>query len=756
MHGGIDAGPVIAFDRATDQRVKLGDAVQHPALQLRHVGMRHALGLGKPVQRAEQPAQRVAQAAVEVGLLLEDVAADAHVLGGVGRHHPKPKNIGAELAGHLAGRGDVAERFRHLAALLVHDEAMGEHRLERRHAAGADRFQQRRMKPAAMLVGAFEIQIGRPGQAACFQHEGMGAATFEPDIDDVEHLFIGGGIAPGAEEAFRRRGVPGIGALGAENLDDAVHHDLVAQHLAGCLLDEHRDRHAPGALAADAPVGPAGDHRADAVAALVGNELGIGDGGERLGTDRIRPVHADEPLRRGAEDQRRARAPGMRVGMHQLAARQQPAGRGQRGADGIGGAIDMQPGEFRHPGVKGAVLADGIRHLDAVGPAQLEIFLAMARGDVDEAGAGLGGDVVRRIHRHVVVIAAPTHRVGADSAEQVTPLVDVHDMVGFDPRRRADLRQQGQRDQHALAGDGQRARVRAVDADQGVVDVLAEGDGAVARHGPRRGGPDHDRRTGQRGDRAGDDRKAHRDGDAGVVVIFDLGLGQRGFLYRRPHHRPQPAVQRAVHQEAADLARNRGLARQVHGGVAVWPVAEYAEAAELGFLDRHPVRGIGSAFGAEIEDRDGVLVLFLRPVLLLDLPFDRQAVAVPAWDIVGVEAAHLTGAVDDVLEDLVQRGADMQMAVRVRRAVMQDEFFAVFRGRAQLAPQVHRLPPGEHGRLLVRQVATHREAGGGQEDGAAIVAAGGRGITLAVGHGMGLARFCNRQGDGMRTSSPAL
>ena len=47
------------------------------------------------------------------------------------------------------------------------------------------------------------------------------------------------------------------------------------------LLDEQRDRHAPGALAADHPVGALLDHRSDAVAALLRNEAGVGDGVHR-------------------------------------------------------------------------------------------------------------------------------------------------------------------------------------------------------------------------------------------------------------------------------------------------------------------------------------------------------------------------------------------------------------------------------------------------------------------------------------------
>ena len=159
-----------------------------------------------------------------------------------------------------------------------------------------------------------------------------------------------------------------------------------------------------------------------------------------------------------------------------------------------------------------------------------------------------------------------------------------------------------------------------------------------------------------------------------MVVVLDLGLGQRGLLDRAPHHRPQAAIERAVHQELADLAGDHGFRREVHRRVAACPVAEHAEALELLALHAEPVLRIGAAFGAEFQDRDLVLVLLLRAVLLLDLPFDRQAVAVPAGDVVGVVAGHLRGAVDHVLQDLVQRVADVQRAVGIGRAVMQDEF----------------------------------------------------------------------------------
>ena len=80
-----------------------------------------------------------------------------------------------------------------------------------------------------------------------------------------------------------------------------------------------------------------------------------------------------------------------------------------------------------------------------------------------------------------------------------------------------------------------------------------------------------------------------------------------------------------------------------------------------------------AAFAAKLLDRHLVLVLALLAVLLFDLPFDRQAVAVPSRHVIGVLAKHGLRSVDHILENLVQRMTDMQLAVGIGRAVMKHE-----------------------------------------------------------------------------------
>src|ERR1051325_8181872 len=59
----------------------------------------------------------------------------------------------------------------------------------------------------------------------------------------------------------------------------------------------------------------------------------------------------------------------------------------------------------------------------------------------------------------------------------------------------------------------------------------------------------------------------------------------------------------------------------------------------------------------------------------------------------------------------------MQVAIGIRRAVMEDEFFPAPRGGAELVVKAHILPALNELWLEDRQPAAHREVGFRQEDG---------------------------------------
>src|SRR4051812_48472904 len=102
------------------------------------------------------------------------------------------------------------------------------------------------------------------------------------------------------------------------------------------------------------------------------------------------------------------------------------------------------------------------------------------------------------------------------------------------------------------------------------------------------------------------------------------------------------------------------------------PVTENTQAFELGALDIDVFPGIriaGSPDGSGVRGS----VTGLAHVLG-DLEFNGQAMTIPAWHIRRVEAAQGLILDDDVFKRLIERSADMDIAIRERGTIVKDEF----------------------------------------------------------------------------------
>ena len=206
-------------------------------------------------------------------------------------------------------------------------------------------------------------------------------------------------------------------------------------------------------------------------------------------------------------------------------------------------------------------------------------------------------------------------------------------------------------------------------------------------------------------------------GLAGMVVIFDLGFGERGFFNNRPHYRLGAAIQRPVHQELAQFAGNRGLGPVIHGDIGIIPIAHHAQAFEFLALDIQPFLGKVAAFLAKFGNRNLVLVFAFGAILFLDLPFNRQAVAVPSRNINRILAHHLLGPGDHVFQNFVQGMANMQMTIGIGRAIMEHKLFPAFGNPANGAVKIVFLPLLQQCRFHFRQPRPHRKIGLGQDNG---------------------------------------
>jgi hypothetical protein len=203
-----------------------------------------------------------------------------------------------------------------------------------------------------------------------------------------------------------------------------------------------------------------------------------------------------------------------------------------------------------------------------------------------------------------------------------------------------------------------------------------------------------------------------------LVLVFDLGLRQRRAAVEAPVHRLQALEQVAGPVQVADRADLVGLVAEGHGQVGIAPVAEHAEADEILLL---PLHLFGREAAAQFARLVGGQVL---AVGLFDLVFDRQAVAVPARHIGRVEAGQGLGTDDHVLEDLVHRVADVDVAIGIGRAVVQHEAGAPGGCGADLLVQLLFLPGCDPARLAAGQVAAHREGRIGHVEGLAVISHG--------------------------------
>src|SRR3954454_7154477 len=557
-----------------------------------------------------------------------------------------------------------------------------------------------------MLVRTLDIDIGRPAlvrPVAALEREDVRATAVEPDIENVgDHLVIVGAAV--AEKMLGIFQVPCIDALLLNGRDDPLIDLGGNQQLTRLLVDEQGDRNAPRALAANDPIRALLDHRTQPIATLFRDEASRGDRAhgkaaqgrrlraiQRVGAAFIVPsllraafrremwqrlVHRDEPLRRAAIDDLGLRPPRMRVTVLEVRARSEerpdipqvraywPVGRIELGVDHAALSAEPQP-----IGTVETARIDGEDRINAIGAAQLEIVLAMVGCHVDKAGALVGGDEFARKKRPRLgkEAAELVHRVSCNRSGELST-GDGRALDHLDARPQPELPFEVNSVQIALAV---RPFGKLV-VDQGIVrDRLIDRDRPGSGRPDDRPCPDERWSTYTLADLEADVDLGRYD-----ILIFDLGFGECGLLDRRPHHRFSTTIELAGLGELEQLRYDRRLGVEVHGELLLRPVGADPQPLHLLALHVDPMLRIGAALGAKLADRDLILVELFLAILLLDLPLDGKPVAIPAGHVGHILAEQGLSAHHHVLDRMVERVADVDVAVRVRGAVVEDELLA--------------------------------------------------------------------------------
>ena len=317
-----------------------------------------------------------------------------------------------------------------------------------------------------------------------------------------------------------------------------------------------------------------------------------------------------------------------------------------------------------------AVRANRVSDFQTVLQADVVVVRTMATGGMHRTGTGFQRDVIAQDCRDIEV---EERVLEAHQLQRVTFHGAQHGVVG-------DVRAF----QHALHQIFRQDNRAPLNLHQRVVKLTGQGDCTVGWQRPRRGGPDHQRDRAVNGGNAKfgfhriliDSVERHVDRRRGFVVILYFGFCQRRTAVHAPVHRLRAFVQMAVTDDFAQRTDDVGFSFEVHSQVRVRPVAQYTQTDKVRTL---AVNLRGSVFAAFCTELSGGELLTWLAKLLLYFQLDWQTVAVPARNVRRVISREAFGLHDNVFQNLVYRVTNMNAAIRIGRAIMQNEgFFAFF------------------------------------------------------------------------------
>src|ERR1700686_1044965 len=110
------------------------------------------------------------------------------------------------------------------------------------------------MEPSAMLIAAFEIQIGGPRQVGLVAKDGgVARSRLKPHVENVGFFFklrpgAVGALVAGSKNRVGLRRVPRIGAVLRNELHHLTIYSRIVHWLAAVVAQKYSDRNTPHPL----------------------------------------------------------------------------------------------------------------------------------------------------------------------------------------------------------------------------------------------------------------------------------------------------------------------------------------------------------------------------------------------------------------------------------------------------------------------------------------------------------------------------
>ena len=152
---------VVPVARGRDKRIEAG---KRPTIDVKKLVDGHEVTVGIEIAEVRHDYTRsVADLAVCLRKLLEDVVGSAHIDGIVTGSDPETNKVGTVFFYHFIGRYRISERFVHLLAFAVNDPSVSQNGFVRCSLLlCTDCGEKRRLEPTAVLVCTLKVHIRRP------------------------------------------------------------------------------------------------------------------------------------------------------------------------------------------------------------------------------------------------------------------------------------------------------------------------------------------------------------------------------------------------------------------------------------------------------------------------------------------------------------------------------------------------------------------------------------------------------------------
>ncbi len=160
-----------------------------------------------------------------------------------------------------------------------------------------------------------------------------------------------------------------------------------------------------------------------------------------------------------------------------------------------------------------------------------------------------------------------------------------------------------------------------------------------------------------------------------MIPVLNLCLGKGRLAIDTPVYRFFAPDQAAVQGEFAKFPDNGGFIGVVHGEIRSLPFAKYSQAFELLSLN---VNIFFSVTPAVLSDFHLTHLRLLGSKLFVHLMLYGQTVTIPTRHVRGIKASHLFGFYYYILEYFIERCTHMNVAICIRRAIMEHVLVPAF------------------------------------------------------------------------------